>query len=216
MKVLSSPAVLAAVAFIISVSTIVGFAFWKWDALFPPKKLETPRFPSLVFDPDASSYSPAETHAMDQLSKELEAARHAILEKESELNERERILDSAARDLAKGTEDLVRRQKELETKITGYMAGFEKVSASEEKNLKKIAQTIVELPPKGAVSLIKQYDKDNNIDQIVKMLEYLKPGEIAPIFDEMMKEDDDASTKLVGDITERLRLLFRDPTASNN
>ena len=216
MKVLSSPAVLAAMAFVISVGTIGGFAFLKWDELFPPKKVDTPRFPTLVFDPDASSYSPAETHAMDQLSKELEAARDAILKKENELNERERILDSAARDLVNGNANLERRQKELETKITGYMAGFEEVSASEEKNLKKLAQTIVELSPKGAVTLIKQYDKDNKIDQIVKMLEYLKPGEIAPIFDEMMKEDDDASTKLVENITERLRLLFRNPTAGNN
>ncbi len=216
MKLLSSPAFLAILAFLLSIGSISSLVFLKKDELWPAKRVEAPRFPSVEFDPDASSYSPAETHAMDQLYKELDAAREAILKKEDELRDRERILDSARNDLERAKSDLNDRQRQLEDEIVGYMASFEKVSESEEKNLKKLAATLVELSAAGSVELIKQYDKDQKVDQIVKVLEYLKPGEIAPIFDEMMKDDDDASTKLVETITERLRTLYREPTAGAN
>ena len=153
---------------------------------------------------------------MNQLYKELESARESILKKEGELRDRERILDSARNDLKRANEGLVVRQRELEQKIVGYMASFEKVSESEEKNLKKLAATLVAMDAKGCVTLIKQYDKDKKIDQVVKVLEYLKAEEIAPIFDEMMKDDDDESTELVQTITERLRTVYREPTAGAN
>ena len=216
MKTLSSPAFLAFLAFLLSIGSIGTLVWLKKDALWPAKVLVKPRFTSVEFDPDASSYSPAETHAMDQLYKELDAAREAFLKKEDELREREQILESARSAIDDANADLARRQKKLQEDIQGYISSFEKVSESESKNLKKLAATVVELSPRGAVALIKQYDADKKLDQFVKVLEYLKPGEIAPIFDEMMKEDDDASTKLVETITERLRTLFREPTAGAN
>ncbi len=216
MKLLSSPAFLAVLAFLLSIGTLTTLVILKKDELWPAKPVDAQRFTSVEFDPDASSYSPAETHAMNQLYKELEAAREGILKKEDELRGRERILDSARNDLKRANDDLVVKQRQLEEEIVGYMASFEKVSESEEKNLKKLASTLVELSPKGCVALIKQYDKDKKLDQIVKVLEHLKPGEIAPIFDEIIKDDDDDSTKLVETITERLRTVYREPTAGAN
>ena len=81
----------------------------------------------------------------------------------------------------------------------------------EKDALQKDANSVVSMD-----KTINQYDKDNNLEQIVKVLEYMKPGEIAPIFDEMMKEDDDESTKLVETIAERLRILSREPTIIPN
>ena len=97
MKLLSSPAFLAVLAFLLSIGTLTTLVIFKKDELWPAKQADAQRFPSVEFDPDASSYSPAETHAMNQLYKELEAAREGILKKEDELRDRERILDSVVR-----------------------------------------------------------------------------------------------------------------------
>lgn len=216
MKLLSSPAFLAILAFILSIGSIGTLVFLKKDELWPPKHVEPPRFPILKFDADVGSFSPQETHAMNELYKELELARIAILKKEKEFGERERLLEAAASDLDHRDAEFERMRDKLEKEIIGYAKSSQKVTESEEKNIKKLAATIVELDPKSSVALIKQYEKDNKIDKIVQVLEYMKPGEIAPIFDEMIQEDDDASTKLVEDIAERLRTLYREPVAGAN
>lgn len=216
MKLLSSPAFLAMLAFLLSMASIGGLIFMYYEELWPPKQAEVTRFPSVDFDKDSSSYSARETHSMDALYKELNLFRNQLLEREKELSERERIIESEARKLETDTAQLEKRQLQLKEELKGYIESFEQVSASEEKTLKKLAATIVELSPKGAVELIKQYDKDKNLEQIVKVLEHMKPGEIAPIFDEMMKDDNDESTKLVETIAERLRILSREPTIIPN
>lgn len=185
----------------------------EWEDL--PEQPEGPRFTSVEFDPDASSYSAAETHSMDQVYKELNALRQSLLIQEEELQERERILDAGIRELASETKALARRKNELKDKIQAYVADFERVSESEEKNLKKLSETFLKLSPAGAVELIKQYQQEGKLDQVVKMLEFLKPDEIAVIFDEMMKNEDDEGTKLVQTITERLRLIYREPVLEN-
>lgn len=215
MKTLSSPAFLAFLAFLLSMGSIGTLVWLKKGDLWPKEPLKEERFTSVEFDPDASSWSAAETHSMDSLYKELKALRKSLLIQEEELQERERILDAGKRELARETQALARRQNELKDKIQAYVADFERVSESEEKNLKKLSATFVNLSPAGAVELIKQYDKDKKLDQAVKILEFLKPDEIAVIFDEMMKEDDDESTKLVQTITERLRVIHREPVAEN-
>lgn len=179
-----------------------------------PEVLKNPRFTSPDFDSNESSWSPAEIHSMNQLYKELEALSEELDEQEKKMREREEILENAKRDLDRDDPDLERRQKELKQRIQDYVADFERVSASEEKNLKKLSSTFVELSPAGAVALIKQYEKDGQLDKVIKILEFLKPGEIAPIFDEMMKEDDDESTKLVETITGRLRVIHHEPIST--
>ena len=44
---------------------------------------------SVEFDADDTSYSPAETHSMNQLSKELAALKERLIERENELDARE-------------------------------------------------------------------------------------------------------------------------------
>jgi len=216
MKLLSSPAFLAILAFLLSIGSIGTLVFMNKDALWPPKHVEPPRFPILKFDADVSSFSPQETHAMNELYKELELARKALLKKEKDFSERERLLEAAISDLDHRDAQFERMRKKLEDKIIGHSQSSQKITENEEKNIKKLAATLVEIDPKSAVALIKQYQKDDKIDKIVQVLEYMKPGEIAPIFEEMIQEDDDASTKLAEDIAERLRTLYRAPAAGAN
>ena len=52
----------------------------------PPEEPEAPRFATVEFDPEASSYSAAEAHSMNQLKKEMEALRKDLLKQEEKLS----------------------------------------------------------------------------------------------------------------------------------
>lgn len=216
MKLLSSPSFLATLAFILSIGSIGTLVFLKKDELWPKKQAEAPRFPVLEFDDDVSSFSSQETHAMNELYKELQLAREAIEEKEKSFADRKRLLNVLHADLDAREKKLVHMQQKFKDALAAHAQSSRKVNEDEEKQIKKQASTFVAQDPKSVVKLIKQYEKDNNLDRIVQVLEYMKPDEIAPIFDEMIQEDDDASTKLVEDIAERLRTLHREPVVGAN
>ena len=69
MKLSSSLIVLLAV--VMSVTSAGLMLFLNFDDLFKPAPVVKAEFTSVEFDADDTSYSPAETHSMNQLSKEL-------------------------------------------------------------------------------------------------------------------------------------------------
>ena len=72
-------------------SAVIGAGAMLWlnyDDLFNTNSNKA-EFTDLEFDADDTSYSPAETHSMNQLSKELAALKERLLEREKELDARE-------------------------------------------------------------------------------------------------------------------------------
>ena len=83
-----NPNIIYLLAVVLSgVSAMVMFYLNK-DILKPPP-IEKAEFTSIEFDADDTSYSPAETHSMNQLSKELSALKEKLLDREKELDARE-------------------------------------------------------------------------------------------------------------------------------
>ena len=73
-----NPNIIYLLAVVLSgVSAMVMFYLNK-DILKPPP-IEKAEFTSIEFDADDTSYSPAETHSMNQLSKELSALKENYL-----------------------------------------------------------------------------------------------------------------------------------------
>ena len=68
-----SPSLIVVAAVILSVASAGIMLTINYDALFKPKPVIKAEFTSVEFDADDTSYSPAETHSMNQLSKELAA-----------------------------------------------------------------------------------------------------------------------------------------------
>ena len=84
-----SPTIVVLIAVLLSVATAGSMLWINYDALFKPEPEIEAEFTSIEFDADDTSYSPAETHSMNQLSKELVALKEKLLERESELDARE-------------------------------------------------------------------------------------------------------------------------------
>ena len=68
-----SPNLIVLLAVIMSVGSAGAMLWLNYDALFKPKPEIEAEFTSVEFDADDTSYSPAETHSINQLSKELTA-----------------------------------------------------------------------------------------------------------------------------------------------
>ena len=66
-----SPSLIVIIAVILSVASAGVMLTLNYDALFKRKPIIKAEFTSVEFDADDTSYSPAETHSMNQLSKEL-------------------------------------------------------------------------------------------------------------------------------------------------
>lgn len=84
-----SPVILVFLAVFLSVGSAGFMVVLNYDELFKPKPEIKAEFSSVEFDADDTSYSPAETHSMNQLSKELAALKQKLLDKENDLDSRE-------------------------------------------------------------------------------------------------------------------------------
>ena len=76
------PTIVILLAVLLSVASAVVVALLKYDDFFREEAEIPAEFTSLEFDADDTSYSPAETHSMNQLSKELLALKEKLLERE--------------------------------------------------------------------------------------------------------------------------------------
>ena len=73
-----SPIIIVVLAVLLSVGSAGFMVVSNYDALFKPKPEIKAEFTSVEFDADDTSYSPAETHSMNQLSKELAALKQKL------------------------------------------------------------------------------------------------------------------------------------------
>ena len=99
------PSILVLFAVLLSVIS-AGAMLWLIMTTYYFKPQIKAEFTSLEFDADDTSYSPAETHSMNQLSKELAALKERLLEREKELDARESaiVMDMESRNQKKNLE----------------------------------------------------------------------------------------------------------------
>ena len=101
-----SASVIVILAVLLSVSSAGLMLFLNYDDLFKPAPVVKAEFTSVEFDADDTSYSPAETHSMNQLSKELSLLKDKLLEREKDLDSRESALSMDLESLEKQKENL--------------------------------------------------------------------------------------------------------------
>ena len=115
-----SASVIVILAVLLSVSSAGLMLFLNYDDLFKPAPIVKAEFTSVEFDADDTSYSPAETHSMNQLSKELSLLKDKLLEREKDLDSRESALSMDLESLEKQKRELNRIQDDLSTKLAEF------------------------------------------------------------------------------------------------
>ena len=82
------PAIIIVVAVLLSFVGSGALVLMNADALFKEKPEIKAEFTSVEFDADDTSYSPQETHSMNQLSKELRSLKEELLERQRQQDAR--------------------------------------------------------------------------------------------------------------------------------
>ena len=110
------PTFISIIAVVLSGVAASVMFFLNKDILKPPPEEEAV-FTSIEFDADDTSYSPAETHSMNQLSKELAALKDKLLVREKELDARESAISMEMKALSKQKKELSDLQEEVVRKL---------------------------------------------------------------------------------------------------
>jgi flagellar motility protein MotE (MotC chaperone) len=147
------------------------------------------------------------TIEIDNLASELKEEKGRQHKQAELLDQRAARLDAEQQELEKLRTNIETMRKEIGDKVI-------EMRADETKNLRALAQTYTNLTPKAAVAIIREMD-DNTV---VKILSFMKPDVIAPIFEEMSRtsDKDGLLARRVAVLSEKLRLLKSAKAASNS
>ena len=189
------------------------------DILSKPKPQIKAEFTSIEFDADDTSYSPAETHSMNQLSKELSALKERLILRENDLDAREsaiamdmKSLDKQKKELNQIREDLASRLADFESK-QGQDLSEEKL-----REYKDTSKRWTEMGPEVASIEIQNWRQKRRFEEALTIFEFLKAEEKAPIIAFMLSSDDDSLIELADALAMRDRgllpsLNLNDPSA---
>lgn len=203
------PTILVLVAMVLSLVSATVMMWLNYDAMFKPKPEIKAEFTSIEFDADDTSYSPAETHSMNQLSKELAALKERLLLRENELDARESAI-------AMDMESLEKQKKELQQireDLAGRLADFEArqgqdLSEEKLKEYKDTSKRWIEMGPEVASIEIQNWRQKRRFEEALTIFELLKSEEKAPIISFMLNSDDDALIELADALAMRDRGLL--------
>ena len=213
------PIFIVILAILLSVSS-AGVMLWlNKDILSKPKPQIKAEFTSIEFDADDTSYSPAETHSMNQLSKELSALKERLILRENDLDAREsaiamdmKSLDKQKKELNQIREDLASRLADFESK-QGQDLSEEKL-----REYKDTSKRWTEMGPEVASIEIQNWRQKRRFEEALTIFEFLKAEEKAPIIAFMLSSDDDSLIELADALAMRDRgllpsLNLNDPSA---
>ena len=208
------PTFLSAIAVILSGVAAGVMFFLNKDILKPPPEEEAV-FTSIEFDADDTSYSPAETHSMNQLSKELAALKDKLLAREKELDSRESAISMEMTALNKQKSELSDLQQEVVRKLENFeKSKGQDLSEEQLKLYKDTSKTWIEMGPEIASIEIQSWRQNRRFEEALSIFETLKPDEKAPIIAFMYNSDDDVLIELADALSMRDRGLLpsSDPT----
>ena len=204
-----SASVIVILAVLLSVSSAGLMLFLNYDDLFKPAPLVKAEFTSVEFDADDTSYSPAETHSMNQLSKELSLLKDKLLEREKDLDSRESALSMDLESLEKQKRELNRIQDDLSSKLAEFesMKGKD-LSEEKLKEYKDTAKRWVEMGPEVASVEIQNWRQKRRFEEALSIFEMLKAEDKAPIIAFMLNSDQDDLIELADALAMRDRGLL--------
>ena len=179
------------------------------DSIFEKKPDIKAEFTSIEFDADDTSYSPAETHSMNQLSKELASLKQKLLEKEIELDARESALEMDLESIEKQKNDL----NIINQNLTDRLADFESrqgqdLSEEQLKQYKETAKRWVEMGPEISSMEIQNWRQKRRFEEALTIFEQLKAEDKAPIIAFMLNSDEDSLIELADALAMRDRGLL--------
>ena len=204
-----SPSLIVVAAVILSVASAGIMLTLNYDALFKPKPIIKAEFTSVEFDADDTSYSPAETHSMNQLSKELAALKERLIERENELDARESAISMDLESLEKQKRELNQIREDLEDRLADFEAKQgQDLSDEKLKEYKDTSKRWVEMGPEVASVEIQNWRQKRKFEQALTIFELLKAEDKAPIIAFMLNSDDDAMIELADALAMRDRGLL--------
>ena len=204
-----SASVIVILAVLLSVSSAGLMLFLNYDDLFKPAPVVKAEFTSVEFDADDTSYSPAETHSMNQLSKELSLLKDKLLEREKDLDSRESALSMDLESLEKQKRELNRIQDDLSAKLAEFESRKGKdLSEEKMKEYKDTAKRWVEMGPEVASVEIQNWRQKRRFEEALSIFEMLKAEDKAPIIAFMLNSDQDDLIELADALAMRDRGLL--------
>ena len=187
-----------------------------YDAIFKPKPIIKAEFTSVEFDADDTSYSPAETHSMNQLSKELTALKERLLERENELDARESAIAMDLESLEKQKKELKQIREDLASRLADFEARQgQDLSEEQLKEYKDTAKRWIEMGPEVASVEIQNWRQKRRFEEALTIFETLKAEEKAPIIAFMLNSDEDSLIELADALAMRDRGLLPSVEAEN-
>ncbi len=205
----TSPTIVVLIAVLLSVSTAGAMLWINYDTLFKPPPQIVAEFTSVEFDADDTSYSPAETHSMNQLSKELVALKEKLLERESELDARESAIAMDLEALEKQKRELNQIGDDLSTRLADFESTQgQDISEAKLKEYKDTSKRWVEMGADVASVEIQNWRQKRRFEEALTIFELLKAEEKAPIIAFMLNSDEDSLIELADALAMRDRGLL--------
>ena len=204
-----SPIIIVLLAVVLSVGSAGLMVVLNYDNLFKPKPEIKAEFTSIEFDADDTSYSPAETHSMNQLSKELAALKEKLLEREKDLDSRESAIAMDLEALEKQKKELNQIQEDLSSRLADFEARQgQDLSEEKLKEYKDTSKRWIEMGPEVASMEIQNWRQKRRFEEALSIFELLKAEEKAPIISFMLSSDEDSLIELADALAMRDRGLL--------
>lgn len=204
-----SASVIVLLAVLMSVASAGLMLFLNFDDLFKLDPVVKAEFTSVEFDADDTSYSPAETHSMNQLSKELSLLKDKLLEREKDLDARESALSMDLESLEKQKRELNRIQDDLSSRLAEFESKKGKDLSEEKlKEYKDTANRWIEMGPEVASVEIQNWRQKRRFEEALGIFEMLKAEDKAPIIAFMLNSDQDDLIELADALAMRDRGLL--------
>ena len=204
-----SPIIIVLLAVLLSVGSAGFMVVLNYDSLFKPKPEIKAEFTSIEFDADDTSYSPAETHSMNQLSKELAALKQKLLDREKELDSRESAISMDLEALEKQKKEMNQIQDNLSDRLADFEATQGKdLSEGKLKEYKDTSKRWVEMGPEIASMEIQNWRQKRRFEEALSIFELLKAEDKAPIISFMLNSDEDSLIELADALAMRDRGLL--------
>jgi DNA repair exonuclease SbcCD ATPase subunit len=203
------PAIIVLGAVVLSVVSATLMLWMNYDSIFKPRAQIKAEFTSVEFDADDTSYSPAETHSMNELSKELAMLKDRLLDRERELDARESALKLDLESLEKQKKELDRIKEDLSARLTDFEARQGKdLSEEKMKEYKDTSKRWVEMGPEVASVEIQNWRQKRRFEEALAIFEMLKAEDKAPIISFMLNSDQDELIELADALAMRDRGLL--------
>ena len=204
-----SPIIIVILAVLLSVGSAGFMVVLNYDALFKPKPEIKAEFTSIEFDADDTSYSPAETHSMNQLSKELAALKEKLLERETELDSRESAIAMDLEALEKQKKEMNQILEDLSARLSDFEARQgQDLSEEKLKEYKDTSKRWVEMGAEVATVEIQNWRQKRRFEEALTIFELLKAEDKAPIISFMYNSDEDSLIELADALSMRDRGLL--------